>query len=54
MAILRRPASQSFEKLARYGSSALSGAKHLTVLAGKESVALASDFSLEAKLPTTG
>jgi DNA repair protein RadC len=37
-------ASPSFsvsEKLARYGSSALSGAEHLTLLGGKESVALA-------------
>jgi hypothetical protein len=45
---------QSSEKLARYGSSALSGAEQLTVLVGKESVALASYFSLEAKLPTAG
>jgi len=29
------------EKLARYGSSALSGLEHLTLLVGKESVALA-------------
>jgi DNA repair protein RadC len=29
------------EKLARYGSSALSGVEHLTLLVGKESVALA-------------
>ena len=37
-------ASPSFsvsEKLARYGSSALSGVEHLTLLVGKESVALA-------------
>jgi hypothetical protein len=37
-------ASRSFsvsEKLARYGSSALSGVEHLTLLVGKESVALA-------------
>jgi DNA repair protein RadC len=37
-------ASLSFrvsEKLARYGSSALSGLEHLTLLVGKESVALA-------------
>ena len=37
-------ASLSFsvsEKLARYGSSALSGVEHLTLLVGKESVALA-------------
>jgi DNA repair protein RadC len=37
-------ASPSFsvsEKLARYGSSPLSGAEHLTLLVGKESVALA-------------
>ena len=37
-------ASLSFsvsEKLARYGSSALSGAEHLTLLVGKKSVALA-------------
>jgi DNA repair protein RadC len=36
--------SRSFsvsEKLARYGSSALSGVEHLTLLVGKESVALA-------------
>ena len=36
-------ASPSFsvsEKLARYGSSALSGAEHLTLLVGKEAVAL--------------
>jgi hypothetical protein len=46
--------SQSSEKLARSGSSALSGAEQLTVLLGKESVALASYFSLEAKLPTAG
>src|SRR6201987_142517 len=38
------PSSPSFsvsEKLARYGSSALSGVEHLTLLVGKESVALA-------------
>ena len=38
------PSSPSFsvcEKLARYGSSALSGLEHLTLLVGKESVALA-------------
>jgi DNA repair protein RadC len=38
------PSSPSFsvsEKLACYGSSALSGAEHLTLLVGKESVALA-------------
>jgi DNA repair protein RadC len=38
------PSSLSFavsEKLARYGSSALSGVEHLTLLVGKESVALA-------------
>ena len=29
------------EKLAQYGSSALSGVEHLTLLVGKESVALA-------------
>ena len=29
------------EKLARYGSSALSGVEHLTLLVGKEAVALA-------------
>jgi DNA repair protein RadC len=29
------------EKLARYGSSALSGVEHLTLLVGKESIALA-------------
>ena len=37
-------ASRSFsvsEKLARYGSSALSGVEHLTLLVAKESVALA-------------
>ena len=37
-------ASRSFsvsEKLARYGSSALSGVEHLTLLVGKKSVALA-------------
>ena len=37
-------ASPSFsvsEKLARYGSSALSGVEHLSLLVGKESVALA-------------
>ena len=37
-------ASPSFsvsEKLARYGSSALSGLEHLTLLVGKEAVALA-------------
>ena len=37
-------ASRSFsvsEKLARYGSSALSGAEHLTLLVGRKSVALA-------------
>ena len=37
-------ASPSFsvsEKLARYGSSALSGVEHLTLLVGKESVAIA-------------
>jgi DNA repair protein RadC len=37
-------ASPSFsvsEKLARYGSSALSGVEHLTLLVGKESVAFA-------------
>ena len=34
------PSSVS-EKLARYGSSALSGVEHLTLLVGKESVALA-------------
>jgi DNA repair protein RadC len=37
-------ASPSFsvsEKLARYGSSALTGVEHLTLLVGKESVALA-------------
>jgi hypothetical protein len=37
-------ASLSFcvsEKLARYGSSALSGLEHLTLLVGKESVVLA-------------
>jgi hypothetical protein len=37
-------ASRSFsvsEKLARYGSSALSGLEHLTLLVGKKSVALA-------------
>jgi hypothetical protein len=37
-------ASGSFsvsEKLVRYGSSALSGVEHLTLLVGKESVALA-------------
>jgi hypothetical protein len=36
------PSSPSFsvsEKLARYGSSALSGVEHLTLLVGKESVA---------------
>jgi hypothetical protein len=36
--------SRSFsvsEKLARYGSSALSGVEHLTLLVGKKSVALA-------------
>jgi DNA repair protein RadC len=38
------PSSPSFsvsEKLARYGSAALSGVEHLTLLVGKESVALA-------------
>jgi DNA repair protein RadC len=38
------PSSPSFsvsEKLARYGSSALSGVEHLTLLVRKESVALA-------------
>jgi DNA repair protein RadC len=38
------PSSHSFsvsEKLARYGSSALSGVEHLTLLVGRESVALA-------------
>jgi DNA repair protein RadC len=38
------PSSPSFfvsEKLARHGSSALSGVEHLTLLVGKESVALA-------------
>jgi DNA repair protein RadC len=38
------PSSPSFsvsEKLARYGSSALSGVEHLTLLVGKESIALA-------------
>jgi DNA repair protein RadC len=38
------PSSYSFsvsEKLARYGSTALSGAEHLTLLVGKETVALA-------------
>jgi DNA repair protein RadC len=37
-------ASRSFsvsEKLARYGSSALSGVEHLVLIVGKESVALA-------------
>ena len=37
-------ASPSFsvsEKLARYGSSALSGVEHLTLLVGRKSVALA-------------
>jgi hypothetical protein len=37
-------ASRSFsvsEKLARYGSSALSGVEHLTLLIGRKSVALA-------------
>jgi hypothetical protein len=37
-------ASRSFsvsEKLARYGSSALSGVEHLTLLVGRKSVALA-------------
>ena len=37
-------ASRSFsvsEKLARYGSAALSGVEHLTLLVGKKSVALA-------------
>jgi DNA repair protein RadC len=37
-------ASQSFsvsEKLARYGTSALSGVEHLTLLVGRKSVALA-------------
>jgi hypothetical protein len=37
--------SRSFavsEKLARYGSSALTGAEHLTLLVGKKSVASAS------------
>jgi hypothetical protein len=41
-------ASLSFrvsEKLARYGSSALSGLEHLTLLVGKESVALAPGSS---------
>jgi DNA repair protein RadC len=38
------PSSPSFsvsEKLARYGSSALSGLEHLTLLVGKESIAVA-------------
>ena len=38
------PSSPSFsvsEKLARYGSSALSGVEHLTLLVGKKSTALA-------------
>jgi len=38
------PSAPSFsvsEKLARYGSSALSGVEHLTLLVGKESIALA-------------
>jgi hypothetical protein len=36
--------SQTFlvsEKLARYGSSALSGVDHLTLIVGKQSIALA-------------
>ena len=36
-----RRASQSPKKLSRYGSSALSGVENLTLLVGKESVALA-------------
>src|SRR6202521_5871422 len=35
------PSFSVSEKLARYGSSALSGVEHLTLLVGKESVALA-------------
>jgi hypothetical protein len=35
------PSFSVFEKLARYGSSALSGVEHLTLLVGKQSVALA-------------
>ena len=40
----RKASAPSFsvsEKLARYGSSALSGVEHLTLLVGKEPVALA-------------
>jgi hypothetical protein len=36
-----KPSFSVSEKLARYGSSALSGVEHLTLLVGKESVALA-------------
>jgi hypothetical protein len=45
------PSSPSFspkisEKLARYGSAALSGAEHLTLLVGKEEISLCSHPSL--------
>jgi DNA repair protein RadC len=35
------PSFSVSEKLARYGSSALSGVEHLTLLVGRESVAIA-------------
>jgi hypothetical protein len=34
------PSFSGSEKLARYGSSALTGVEHLTLLVGKESIAL--------------
>jgi hypothetical protein len=50
--LVAMPSSVSFsvsEKLARYGSSALSAVEHLALLVGKESIALSRASFLELR-----